>query len=141
MTIDLINIKNGAVAALEKVFFAHASGPFRPCVQEFFSALATIFELEAVRRVAAPGLKVGKTEVDLPGLADFTSAELNVFKRAFMQWRNDFTKLDPAVAEIFNELAILLDDQLHDIRRNGKMLQMLYDGAAKDNDASWEVEL
>jgi hypothetical protein len=140
LKINLANITINHLKQLEQVFSAYAGGQgLRSPVREFFDALAALCELEATRRIAAPGVKI--TGVEFVSLPDFTATELTVLKRMFMEWRDGFTKSTPAVAEFLNDLAILMDDHLLDVAQGNKDLNMLNKGITPGGGDEWTAEI
>lgn len=136
LKINLSEIPDRHLEKIQQIFIAYANGQdLRAPVRDFFAALADFFEVVTDLR-ATLDLKAGEVTVELPGISNFSPVELTVFKRAFTTWRDNFAKLNPAVGELFNDFAILLDDQLYENQKGGDVFKILY---GDDDDDNWEA--
>lgn len=136
LLIDLGRYKPGAVQKLRRVFAVYGTGKFRPPVRRLFEALAGVFDGEALRRLAAPDAPGGRLELELPMLADFTEAELWTLRGQFAEWMNGFAGLDQAAADLFNDLAGLMDDCLREGARGARELEAVLSPLESD-EAYW----
>lgn len=137
---DLSAIPLAHLEKIKEVFQAYAAEEgLRPPVKQFFTDLAQLCLLEAARRAAgAPEVEI---TVRLATAEDLSLPEIGAMKRVFAHWREGFIRMkQPACAEFFNDLTILVDDLLHGVKASGKKLEKLFYGNAgiQSEEAQWE---